>query len=75
MLSKDSAPPRKGVQLDQLISHLPAEVAHVFTVLRDLNLLNHLTQRSAIPSAVLPDNTNLLRPFRLQNTNDQETLL
>ena len=38
-----------------------AKSAGVFRVLRDLDLLDHLTNRSAISGAVFADNADLLR--------------
>lgn len=37
-------------------------------MLCDFHLLDHLTQRGAIPGAVLPDNPHLLSPLGLQHT-------
>lgn len=60
--------PQQQLQPPYCGSHLPTKVARVLAVLRDFNLLHHLTQRGAVPGAVLTDNADLLRSFRLQNT-------
>lgn len=54
---------------DDLTFHrfLSAEGARVFAVLRDLHLLDHLTERRAIPRAILSDDSHLLRAFGLKS--------
>lgn len=46
----------------------PAKAAEVFRVLTNFDLLDLLTQRGTITGAVLADNPDLLRTFRLQMT-------
>ncbi len=55
------------------LTHLSTEVAGVFGVLTNLNLLYHLPERGAITGTVLADNTDLLRSFCLEaNTHKNE---
>lgn len=49
--------------------HLATEGADVPLVLRDLHLLDHLTQRGAIAGAVLADDPDLLGPLGLKYNN------
>jgi len=48
------------------MSHLSAEGASVLGVLRDLHLLDGLSEGGAIPSSVLSDNTDLLSALGLK---------
>ena len=47
-------------------THLPTEVARVFGVLRDLNLLDHLSERGSITGSILTHYADLLRSFGLE---------
>lgn len=48
------------------MAHLPTEVAHILSVLGDLNLLHHLSEGSTIACTILPHHAYLLRSFRLE---------
>ena len=47
-------------------THLAAKRAHILGVLRDLHLLDGLTERRAIAGAVLANDADLLRAFSLE---------